>query len=102
MDREYVGEVLRIIRIANDLSQKDLAKKIAISNSYICELEKGKKSASHAMLEKILCCYELSTISFDAVLEYYKTIHSKDRLKKYQLTMLKVLNLPCYENKKNI
>lgn len=93
MDRECVGEVLRIIRIAKDLSQKDLAPKTSISTSYLCELEKGKKSASPDMLEKILCFYGLNATTFEVLLKYYKTIHLKDRLKKYQLTMLKVLNL---------
>lgn len=41
--RSEIGEVLRLLRIANDLSISELSKKTSISKSYITEIEKGKK-----------------------------------------------------------
>lgn len=38
-----IGEILRVLRIAYDLSITDLSEKIRISKSYITEVEKGKR-----------------------------------------------------------
>ena len=47
-----IGEILRVLRIAYDLSITDLSEKIRISKSYITEVEKGKKNPSYKILEK--------------------------------------------------
>lgn len=39
-----IGEVLRLLRIANDLSITALSERTGISKSYITEIEKGKKN----------------------------------------------------------
>lgn len=38
-----IGEILRVLRIAYDLSITQLSKKTKISKSYITEVEKGKR-----------------------------------------------------------
>ena len=39
-----IREVVRVTRIANDFTTKDLSEKSQVSKSYINEIEKGKKN----------------------------------------------------------
>lgn len=45
-------EALRLVRVFHDLSQTQLAERLGISNSYLSEIEGGKKSPSLDILEK--------------------------------------------------
>lgn len=45
-------EALRLIRVFHDISQKDLAIRLGISNSYLSEIENGKKAPSIELIEK--------------------------------------------------
>ena len=49
---KHLSEALRLIRVFNDLSQKDLAEKLDISRSYLSELEKGHKDPSMTIVQK--------------------------------------------------
>lgn len=93
MDKISFGEVLRIVRIANDLSKNELSRNVCVSVSYICEIEKGRKSPSNVILEKLLNYYNISNDEFEAIILYYESLKKKDKLKKYQLTLLYVLKL---------
>lgn len=46
------GEILRIYRIAMDLSITDMAEKTGISKSYITEIERGKRNNPTEMVIK--------------------------------------------------
>ena len=46
------GNALRLIRIAHDLSIKELSLKTGISMSYITEMEKNQKSPSENIIAK--------------------------------------------------
>ena len=48
-----IGEVVRVTRIANDLTTEDLSEKSQVSKSYINEIEKGKKTPSYDILNKL-------------------------------------------------
>lgn len=93
MDKASIGKILRVIRIANDLSKRELAKKAGVSVSYICEIEKGIKNPSDVIIEKILNYCNISMNEFYDTLNYYERIKIKDKLKKYQSTLLYVLKL---------
>lgn len=47
-----IGEALRLIRVYNDLSQTQLCSEIGVSNSYLSEIESGKKNATLELLKK--------------------------------------------------
>lgn len=47
-----LGEALRLIRVFNDLKQKQLAERLGISTSHLSEVEKGVKSPSLDLLER--------------------------------------------------
>lgn len=46
MDREKLGKTLRLLRLTNNLSLRDLAKKSGISYSFISSIEKGRFAPS--------------------------------------------------------
>ncbi len=43
--KKSICEVLRLLRISNDLTKKELSEKTGISESYIAEIESGKKDS---------------------------------------------------------
>ena len=47
-----LNEALRLIRVFHDLNQKDLADRLGISNSYLSEIESGKKTPTLEVIEK--------------------------------------------------
>lgn len=53
MERLSLGQVLKIERIKKGISQKALAKKIGMSNTYLSEIEGAKQDPSMKMLHKI-------------------------------------------------
>lgn len=49
---EGVGDVLRLLRKAEDISIKDLATKLNVSSAYISEIESNKKKPTWDMLSR--------------------------------------------------
>ena len=47
-----LNEALRLVRVFHDINQSQLAEKLEISRSYLCEIESGKKIPSIDLLEK--------------------------------------------------
>ena len=47
-----LSEALRLIRIFNDLKQKELAQRLEISNSHLCEIEAGKKQPTIELINR--------------------------------------------------
>lgn len=45
-------DALRLLRVFHDLKQKELAEKLAISNSHISEIEKGNRTPSLDVIKK--------------------------------------------------
>lgn len=50
---------LKLIRTYHQLSQTDLAKKLDVSNSYLCEIEKGIKAPSFELLNKYSVLFKM-------------------------------------------
>jgi Predicted transcriptional regulators len=47
-----LGNVLKLLRIANEMSMKDLARKMDVSSTYISEVEANNRNPSLDMLSK--------------------------------------------------
>lgn len=47
-----LNEALRLVRAYHDISQTQLSSELGISNSYLSEIESGKKSPSLDLLKK--------------------------------------------------
>lgn len=54
-----VGERIKELRIKCGLTQKQLAEKAKISNSYLCDIEVGRTNPSLKTLEKICRAFEI-------------------------------------------
>lgn len=53
--KNIVGQNIRLFRKSKGMTQEQLAEKVNVSGSYIGYLERGKKSPSLILLEKIAC-----------------------------------------------
>lgn len=47
-----LNRALKLLRTYHQFSQTDLARKLDVSNSYLCEIEKGIKTPGMDLLEK--------------------------------------------------
>ena len=56
-----IGETIRIFRIANSLSTKEVAKSIGMSSTYVSEVESTHKTPSLECLKKFACCFNVPT-----------------------------------------
>ena len=74
-----VGKVLRIARIANDMTITDTSKKTGVSKSYITEIEKGKKHPKYNILMKLLYEYQSDLEEFEKIDKYYDSLLNKKR-----------------------
>ena len=53
-----MGEALRLLRIFNGYKSAELAKKLELSQSYVSELENGKKQPTMEVLDKYAKVFE--------------------------------------------
>jgi len=90
-----ISEVLRVVRIANDMSIKEVSNNSNVSVSYISEIEKNKhNNPSIYTLEKICMAYNLKVSDLLSLDEYHESIIGlKEQLKIYQLLLIKTLDL---------
>ncbi|HEY8119030.1 MAG TPA: helix-turn-helix transcriptional regulator [Methylophilaceae bacterium] len=56
-----LNRALKLIRTYHQYSQTDLAKRLDISNSYLCEIEKGEKSPGIDLLNKYSIIFKMPT-----------------------------------------
>lgn len=54
-----LNRALKVIRKYHNLSQKELANKLEISNSHICEIENNRVSPSLELLNKYATCFNI-------------------------------------------
>lgn len=93
-----IGEVVRVTRIANDFTTKDLSEKSQVSKSYINEIEKGKKTPSNDILNKLSEGFNLDIEDLLLLDEYHNSlIGKKEKLEIYRMLLLKTLE--TYEEK---
>lgn len=87
-----IGQILKVLRVANDYTLKDIEEKANLSVSYISELENGKKSVTVKVLEKYANLFEIEMPQIMALVEFYESVGGTE-LKKYQLTLIEGLKL---------
>ena len=93
-----IGEVVRVTRVANDMTINDLSKKSQVSKSYITEIEKWKKTPSNDILYKLSVGFNLDVEDLLALNEYHDSlIGKKEKLEIYRMLLLKTLE--TYEEK---
>lgn len=93
MGREKtIGKVLRCARIANDYKVKEAAELSDVTSAMISAVESGERKLSANTFERISEIYKLSPVQVMKLVEYYDEIDT-DELKKYQLTVFKILEI---------
>lgn len=96
-----LGEVIRITRIANDMSISTLSEKSAVSKSYITEIEKGKKRPSDCILSKLSFALDLTEQDLQKFDELHNSlIKTKKDLYAYRKLLIRILKF--YANKERL
>ena len=90
-----MGEALRLLRIFNGYKSAELAKKLELSQSYVSELENGKKQPTMEVLDKYAKVFEMkkSTLMLFAESLEGEEIKSdkKQRIARAGMKLLKIL-----------
>ena len=79
-----MSEALRLIRVFHDLSQMEMALKLEISNSYLSEIEAGKKTVTIDLLKKY--CHILN-IPISSLLFFSESLESNTFPEKTRLLL---------------
>ena len=58
-----LSEALRLIRVFHDLKQSELAEELSISNSYLSEIESGKKEPSLELIRAYALRFDIPVSS---------------------------------------
>ena len=85
-----VSEVLRLLRVYNDLKAADLAEKLNLSASYISELESGKKTPSLEIINKYSNFFEVPSSSIFLMSESLDS-NKKDLKHKISRALISIL-----------
>ena len=90
-----MGEALRLLRIFNGYKSAELAKKLELSQSYVSELENGKKQPTLEVLDKYAKVFEMkkSTLMLFAESLEGEEIKNdkKQRIARAGMKLLKIL-----------
>lgn len=81
-----MSEVLRLLRIANDYSIKDLAELLDVSAPYISRIESGEKQPSEQLLEKYAKVLHVKVETINFLEKKNKKVNYR-----YQDLLLKIL-----------
>jgi transcriptional regulator with XRE-family HTH domain len=93
-----LNEALRLVRVFHDLSQSDLSRELGVSNSYLSELEAGKKQPTLDMLGKYSERFEIPVSALLLFSEELNAPKPTEKLRKYAAKKLIAL-LEWVENK---
>ena len=95
MEEDTMGEALRLLRIFNAYKSAELAKKLELSQSYVSELENGKKQPTTEVLDKYAKVFEMkkSTLMLFAESLEGEEIKNdkKQRIARAGMKLLKIL-----------
>ena len=95
MEEDTMGEALRLLRIFNGYKSAELAKKLELSQSYVSELENGKKQPTMEGLDKYAKVFEMkkSTLMLFAESLEGEEIKNdkKQRIARAGMKLLKIL-----------
>ena len=94
-----LNQALRLIRTYHDLSQTELCKKLGISNSYLSEIESGKKQPTIDLLTKYSEYFE---IPLSSILFFSESIDAPKPTTKLRTSIAKkVINILEWVENKN-
>lgn len=74
-----LSKALRLMRVFNDLSQKDLAENLGVSKSLISEIESGKKNSTIELLNRYS---EFFDIPVSSIIFFSETLNQNTKTEK--------------------
>lgn len=91
-----IGETLRLLRVFNDYTMTEMSQKVGLSQSYISELENGKKQPSLEVIEKYATVFDMkpsTVLLFSETLEIDQVDNQdkKQRVARAGMRLLKIL-----------
>ena len=91
-----IGETLRLLRVFNDYTMTEMSQKVGLSQSYISELENGKKQPSLEVIEKYATVFDMkpsTVLLFSETLEIDQVNNQdkKQRVARAGMRLLKIL-----------
>lgn len=93
-----LGEALRLVRVYHDLSQSQLCAELGVSNSYVSEIESGKKQPTLELLQKYSAEFSIPVSSLMFFAENLDAPKPTDKLRKMAASQVISL-LQWVENK---
>lgn len=76
-----LNKALKIIRTFHDVSQSEMSGRLGISNSYLSEIESGKKQPSIEILTRYSECFEIPLSSILFFSENLDSPKSSDKIR---------------------
>lgn len=95
-----LSEALRLIRAFHDVSQSELASELGMSNSYLSELESGKKQPTLELLNKYSDRFDVPLSSLLFFAENVGGHRSTEKVRK--MAAQKILTLLNWVDNKNV
>ena len=83
-----VGRVLRVFRIVNDYTVKQMADALDVASSYVCDIESLRKSLSYKTLEKYAKVFNVSPSTILKIHEF-----SEENNGVFKKTLLEVVKI---------
>lgn len=78
-DNELIHEAMRLLRVYSDKSQGDMAKEIGFVNSWVSELEKGKKNITEEFVRKYA---KIFNVTPEFIILFAQKLQKNKKLKK--------------------
>lgn len=94
-----LNEALRLLRVFHDMKSIELAKELEISNSYLSEIEKGKKTPSVDIINKYSRIFSIKSSSILFFSEKMESDSFKSKAKNAIRNKM-IFFLQCIENAK--
>ena len=89
-----IGEVIRVARIANDMTSSSLSDSSSVSKSYITEIEQGKKIPSKSIINKLANALNLKAETLYAFDKYHTLLlESRKELYIYRSLLMAILEV---------
>lgn len=95
-----LNEALRLVRVYHDLSQSELSLDLGVSNSYISELEAGKKQPTLDMLSKYSERFDIPVSALLLFGEQLENPRPTEKIRKYAAK--KLISLLQWIEDKNV
>jgi len=95
-DKNYMNDVLKLLRIANDITMDELALKLNYSKSYISNIESGKRRVTDELLKKYSKVFKIP----QKTLLFFEKTANTNKLKTQEILIL-ILSKICSSKKLN-